>query len=239
MTDTADDRSGLAIEYALGSLPPDEQEAVRTLHRQDASFAAEVAAWEQRLAPLLWAVADATPSPTSWAKIERRLETSVLPFPRRPDAAVLQRQLRLWRGVALAASLVAFIAVGSRFLPSTAPTALAPTFVAALQKDATAPAFLIGLDEKAQALKVVALGTPAPNGKDYELWIIADGLPAPRSLGVVKPETAQLRPNFNGLTTATIRNATLAISMEPAGGSPTGAPTGPVVFTGKFVAAKL
>lgn len=239
MTDTAEDRGGLAIEFTLGSLPPAEQEAARALRLQDAAFAAEVTAWEHRLAPLLWAVPDAAPAPTLWAKIEQRLDASVLPFPRQSDAAVLQRQLRLWRGAALAASFVAFIAIGSRFLPPAAPGALAPTFVATLQKDATAPAFLIGLDEKAQALKVVALGTAAPTGKDYELWIIADGLPAPRSLGVVKPETAQLRPNFNGLAAATIRNATLAISVEPSGGSPTGAPTGPVVFTGKFVAAKL
>ena len=106
-------------------------------------------------------------------------------------------------------------------------------------QQAAPPAFIIGLDEKAQQLKIVALGNAAPTDKDYELWIIADGLDAPRSLGVVRPETAALPAKLQGLTPEAVRKATLAISLEPTGGSPTGKATGPVLFTGTFVAAKL
>ena len=70
----------------------------------------------------------------------------------------------------------------------------------------------------------------APADKSYELWSIAPN-EAPKSLGVV--EQASLSRD---LPVDPAGDLTLAISLEPKGGSPTGAPTGPVVFTGALVA---
>jgi anti-sigma-K factor RskA len=56
---------------------------------------------------------------------------------------------------------------------------------------------------------------------------------APRSLGLVTdasarlPVPAALRQGAEG--------GSLAVSVEPKGGSPTGAPTGPVIYSGKLV----
>lgn len=241
MTPTSEDREGLAIEYALGTLPEDAFLAANQARQMDKLLDQAIKDWENRLSPLLLLIPDATPSPTVWTKIEQRIEAQESgATTQTSDLQKLRGQMRFWRALAMMALLALLAAFGLLLRPMPQPPApLAPNLVAALQKEATSPAFLISLDETQQALKIVALGEPAPAGKDYELWIIADGLKAPRSLGVVHQDNAQRPADLRGLTAAAVHSATLAISLEPAGGSPTGTPTGPVLFTGKFVTAKL
>jgi anti-sigma-K factor RskA len=95
-------------------------------------------------------------------------------------------------------------------------------------------AFVVTYDPAGKTMLVSpALATPAP-GHDHQLWLIpASG--TPRSIGLVASAAphrlvvpAALQPHFR-------RDATIAISMEPVGGSPTGQPTGPVVATGQLV----
>ena len=70
---------------------------------------------------------------------------------------------------------------------------------------------------------------PAP-GKAYELWIVSDALgPKPQSLGLLEGVEAPTRRTIDGLTPAALRGALFGISLEPAGGSPTGQPTGPAL----------
>ncbi len=68
-----------------------------------------------------------------------------------------------------------------------------------------------------------------PNDCAFELWAIAPGAKQPRSLGVIPPD-GELR--LGVLPPELSEGATLAISIEPLGGSPTQQPTGPVVFVG-------
>ena len=75
----------------------------------------------------------------------------------------------------------------------------------------------------------------AEAGKSYELWLISSRLGAPRSLGTVGDDEFTQRPLPGNYDVDTLRGATYAVSLEPAGGSKSGAPTGPVLFTGKAV----
>ncbi len=101
-------------------------------------------------------------------------------------------------------------------------------FVAVLTAGGDKPAFVATVDTVKGTIAVRRVATPAPPDKSYELWAVASGA-APKSLGLV--ENASLsRP----LPVAP-KGLTLAISLEPKGGSPTGAPTGPVVFSGTLV----
>ncbi len=233
--------AGDAVEYVIGTLDEVERQSVAARRGRDAELDAAIHDWETHLAPLNALAPDITPSPGLWDKIKHRLAAG-------GGAALaelekLRSQLQLWQRVAAAALLLGAIGWGNFYLEReeslNQPKPIAPTLVASLQQQAAPPAFIIGLDEKAQQLKIVALGNAAPTDKDYELWIIADGLDAPRSLGVVRPETVSLKADLRGLAPDIVRKATLAISLEPTGGSPTGKPTGPVLFTGTFVAAKL
>jgi anti-sigma-K factor RskA len=67
------------------------------------------------------------------------------------------------------------------------------------------------------------------------LWLISSRFPAPRSLGVVGNDEFTQRALPGNYDVDTLRAASYAVSLEPTGGSPSGAPTGPVLFTGKAV----
>jgi anti-sigma-K factor RskA len=81
-------------------------------------------------------------------------------------------------------------------------------------------------------VRAVTAATP-PRDRAFELWAIAPGATRPRSLGVIPPDgELKLFPLPSDLRDG----ATLAISIEPIGGSPTQQPTGPVVFVGSVKA---
>ncbi|MFM2391543.1 MAG: hypothetical protein RLZZ437_3098 [Pseudomonadota bacterium] len=198
----------LAAEYVLGTLTLAERSAVEARLKTDASFAASVAAWENRLAGLNDEFAE-VPAPNLLPKIEARLF---------PQAAKPQRSFFGWfAGAALAAT----IAIAALTLwPSAPQPELVATLVAEDQPLVIAASFAAG------EITVTRTGGPeAEAGRVYELWLIA-GENAPVSLGLIEGQstTRSLQALPEG--------AVLAISLEPDGGSPTGQPTGPVLVTG-------
>jgi anti-sigma-K factor RskA len=167
----------------------------------------------------------------------------------------LSRRVSRWRGVAaatsaLAAALMLFVAAWE-FSPEVLPERLRPPvrivevlketqparLVAVLQKDASGPAFLLTVDTKSRTLTMRRVTAEQEPGKSYELWLVSDRYPAPRSLGLVETGEFTQRPLLAAYDPATVNSATYAVSLEPEGGSPTGTPTGPVLYTGKLVEA--
>ena len=169
------------------------------------------------------------------------------------------RQARLWRGVArvatsIAAALVAFIAIGiyqPDLLPDalrpkprtqvvevkapTAPAAAAAQYVAVLQKEGGAPAFILTVDGATKNFTIRKVdATPEP-GKSFELWLISDRLPKPRSLGVIGVSDFNISPALASYDSGIVNAATYAVTVEQAGGSPDGAPHSTPVFTGKLI----
>jgi anti-sigma-K factor RskA len=121
--------------------------------------------------------------------------------------------------------------------PAPPPQPAPGRFVAVLERDAGTPAFLITVDINNRSLTVRRVApTPEP-GKSHELWLVSDRFPAPHSLGLVGAGEFTQRTALTAYDPDTIHNATFAISLEPEGGSPTGAPTGPVLFTGRLLEA--
>ena len=171
----------------------------------------------------------------------------------------LSAQARRWRNIAtfttaIAAALVAMIAVGAyepgllpdamRPKPRTqvvevkAPPAPAPAsaqYVAVLQKDGGAPAFILTVDEATKKFTIRRVGPPAELGSSYELWLISDKLQKPRSLGVVGSGDFTSRQVLASYDTDTIKTATYAVTVEQGGGSPDGKPTSAPVYAGKLV----
>lgn len=117
-------------------------------------------------------------------------------------------------------------------VPAAAPAA---QFVAVLQQNATAPAFILTVDTATKNFTVRKVGATPEPGKSYELWLVSDKLPRPRSLGVIGGSDFTIRPALSAYDTDTINKATYAVTIEPEGGSPTGVATGPIVYTGKLV----
>lgn len=166
------------------------------------------------------------------------------------DVVYLARHLQRWRGLtvamsAIAALLAVYVAV-TQLAPGLLPAGrLAQTaavvpppasrLVAVLQQEPTAPAFLLTVDPQNRTMTVRRLTSSADPGRSYELWLISSKDSKPRSLGLVGGNEFTTRPLPAGFDPAQMQSASYAVSLEPAGGSPSGVPTGPVLFTGKMV----
>lgn len=227
-----------AGEYVLGTLTPDERrDFLRRLVREPEAAAA-VRYWQERLAPLALTAEDVPPPPTLEARVLGAIASGT------PIAANDNRVGR-WRLSAIAASLVALIAVGLAVRPGTEtlpvpqgqPPAVQtiayqqPTAIAALSPEGQKPGLFITYDKASGRLHVMPVGLTADEAHSYELWLIA-GKNAPKPMGLVRPgQTSEHR-----IGDAMPMGSTLAISREPVGGSPTGLPTGPVLYSGPLVA---
>ncbi len=234
---TADD--ALAMDYALGALDRPSRRNVETRLRSDPAFRALVEAWQASLAPLDEATAPVAPPADLW---ERIAAETAPPAPVRAAAPAPSRggfwqNLAVWRGLALAGSIAAVVAiagVGQRgpVAPAAAPPQL---LVASLAASDGTPLLSATYDPLRGSVALAPATAADHRGRSPELWVIVDGQP-PKSLGLIDIDGANAHAipaeRLQGLKPG----ATLAISIEPQGGSPTGLPTGPVVATGKLVA---
>lgn len=115
------------------------------------------------------------------------------------------------------------------------PPPVPAQFVAVLQQGAAQPAFVLTVDTVTREFTVRRVGAePEPN-KSYELWLVSDKLPQPRSLGVIGEGEFTTRSALRAYDPDVVSAATYAVTIEPKGGSPTGVATGPIVYTGKLV----
>jgi anti-sigma-K factor RskA len=168
----------------------------------------------------------------------------------------LRRSRRIAAVAAALAAVLAALMVARDYRPDLLPQAVRPRpmvqvvekpvevpsprpaqYVAALQKDASSPAFLLTFDLDRHSLAVRRVGAERQTGKSYELWLISDKLSGPKSLGVIGVDEYTVRPEPAAYDQMTINAATYAVSLEPEGGSPNGAPTGPVLYSGKLIQA--
>lgn len=222
-TDPAD-REAFLGEYVLGTLDAREARLVERAMESDPALREAVEAWEARLAPLTALAQPEVPPPGLWERIEAALEgpRPVAPPPGRPSG--------LWRAwavgaSALAAGLAAFV------LTRPAPE---PRLMTVLLTQREQPAWLV--EAEGGALRLAALNPqPVPADRVMQLWALPQGAAAPTSLGVI-PAQDRL-----SVTPAEIRPAPgmlIEITLEPPGGSPTGRPTGPVLFIGRLSEAR-
>ena len=119
----------------------------------------------------------------------------------------------------------------------TTPRTPQDRLVAVLQQGPNAPAFLLTFDMQRRTVFIRRVSATAEAGKSYELWLVSKNLGPPRSLGVIGTEEFTSRSLPSNYDADVLRGATYAVSLEPAGGSPTGVATGPVLYTGRAVEA--
>jgi anti-sigma-K factor RskA len=232
-----DDIEMLAAEYALGTLDAAERAAVAARRGREPALDSAIAAWEQRLSPLAETVAEVTPPAGLLGAIESRLDADVAfggmsSVVSLAEVADLRRRLARWRTAAIGAGAIAAalaLTMGvSEILMPRPPSNL----VAVFQKDDQSPAFVMSVDLEARMLTVrmVSANRPDPD-KTYQLWIASDRLgPAPRSLGLIDRDDFTVRRALE-YDPGLLRTATFGVSLEPAGGSPTGRPTSPAIHS--------
>ena len=206
----------LAAEYVLGTLSAEDRRRARDRAELDGAFAARIAAWEIRLSTLNDGYEEIPPADLL-PQIEDRLFGTPPTTARAP-----KRRWFSWglRGGALVTALIAAVVIG--VLTLAPPTTVPVVLQAELAAEETDLRFAARWDASAGLLEVTrADGAAAPTGQDYELWVI-DESGVPRSLGLLRDTVTQVQ-------TVLASGLTLAISLEPEGGSPEATPSGPVL----------
>lgn len=226
------DRGMSCAEYVLGTLPAEERAALERDMSDDGSLRDEVLRWEDWLAGLNEVIPEVAPPPGLWALIEQRLRPTVAAAPRPAnDVRAVMRSRARWRTAtlafgALAAGLALFVAREQLQSPAI-------SYLAVVNRGGDLPALIVHVNTGTETVSVRTLSAETPPDRVLELWYIGGGQP-PRSLGLLdRAETYAPLPA--SARTSDLTGATLAVSVEPRGGSTTGAPTGQVVYSGKLI----
>ena len=237
-----EERDALAGEYVLGALDAEATREIEAALPRDADLARRVAAWEERLLPALDAAhAPAAADPGLWRRIEATLADRPLALPpvrRLSFAARAWRSAPLWRGVA---ALATAAAVALAVVPVRDAQPEPPRFYALLQaRDAagqeTGPGWLLQIGADG-VLRSTPLGrVEAGEGRALQLWTLWDPARGPVSLGVLPAGGAVRLPRDR---LPTIGGGQLfEITLEPPAGSPTGRPTGRILYIGRAAQAE-
>jgi anti-sigma-K factor RskA len=211
----------LAAEYALGTLQGGARRAFARRRTRDPFVDRRVSAWENRFAQLALQLRPVTPSAGVWTGIEVRI------------GAPLHRG---WRAIAVGIAAVAILGFAwTVWLQLRTPTALPPQATAVFASQQGEDLWRVDLDAGGDRLEVDALvAVSVPDARSRELWALPEG-EAPVSLGLM-PASGSVELALDARQRAALEaTKNIAVSDEPAGGSPTGAPTGDVLYIAAIV----
>ncbi len=223
--DVKDNRDDLAAEYVLGTLQGSARLQFVSLMREDTDMRQRVHDWEARLFSLTDGLGHVKPHKRVWNHIQQRIN---------PQLGSASKHHGWWKAWGLAASLMLLVA-SVYMIQLQQPLDSLPPTVAVLSDSSAQAAWVVQTDYNKNIIVAQALKVADP-GKDkaYELWMLPAN-EAPRSLGLLPLQGAR-SVNLTKQHLAILeRTGALAVSLEPSGGSPTGLPTGPVLFQGKIL----
>jgi anti-sigma-K factor RskA len=223
-------RDRLVAEYVVGTLRGRARARFESLLRYDAPLRRIVAEWEERLTPLAAAAGEVTPPPRVWQEVARRI-----------GGRTSQARLAFWRGLAVTST--AFTLVLATFLGMAPRPELPMASVAVMADDKGQPSMVVSWPSMKDArdphvrIKVLQEHPTMAAGTTWELWMLPRGQAAPVSMGLITTDVNQVMKIKSDVARRMGAGEAwgVAMSVEPAGGSPTGAPTGPVIFKGQCV----
>lgn len=232
MSEARDER---AAEYVLGTLPADERARVEADLPHDATLRRAVEDWQARLAPLDETAAVEMPPASVWEAIARATAPGGAPAPDADGTVVLlRRRLARWRVASVAlGALAAALAVFAILDRPPPPPAAGGRYVAVVDSGGREPALLAEVDTETGTILIRSLTAETPPGHSLELWHIPEGQ-SPRSLGVLKV-SAGGQTIKDAVAKKGPVNGLIAVTVEPQGGSPSGKPTGEVVYSGRLI----
>jgi anti-sigma-K factor RskA len=219
----------VAAEYVLGVLGAAERRQAQQRLAHDQAFANEVAFWEERLGAFADAVEPVAPPERAWKRLARAIRMRDPSTPRES----LWQSLTFWRSFAIGAAALAAASIGALTFIEISP-APRPPLLATLGASNGQPNFVAAINAGGTSLVVVPAALLTSDPRAMELWLIPAG-DKPHSLGLIEPGRPVRLDVPRDLVARITADTTLAVSMEPPGGSPTGQPTGPVFAQGKLI----
>jgi anti-sigma-K factor RskA len=236
-SDGHEDPDIAAAEYVVGTLDAGEREAFIERLNSDEAARTAVARWQRRFAGLALLVDPVTPPSTVWTRIEQSLGLTGQAHPFRVISGgqtakgnAMKRSRDRWRIAAVATGMVAAALLFLLVQRTTWSPEEGAEYIAAVNRGGVKPALIVRVDMKTGRVFIRPIFAETPEGHSLELWYIGSDK-TPRSMGVLSPGPAQATLPAGDKTSA----ATFAVSVEPVGGSKSGGPTGPVIYTGQLV----
>ena len=233
MNESFDELQQLAGEYVLGTLPAAQRQQVGQRIQNEPVLRSIVDEWERRFLPLVSLVEEEEPSSQLWPRIVKDL--------RRHSASAQSgwtawwNDLRFWRGLAATGFSAAAVLVAVMIMRPTTPVSGSNFMVVLVDPQERTPGWIVQASADRQLTLTPLRPVSVPGQKSLQFWTKGEGWDKPVSLGLVEPgKTVKLAlDNLPPLQA----NQLFEITLEPEYGSPTGRPTGPILFIGK--AAKM
>jgi len=218
----------LAAQFALGTLRGPARQRFERICQQTPAALQAVHRWEDRLFGLAREIKPVAPPASVLKNVRARLGHERAPERSGFFGWWTRTQL------ALAASIAtAVVAVGAWMLVTTQQTQLLATFA-----EQQSELWRVEAPSDRERLVITrSASLPLEANRDYELWALPDSGAPPVSLGLM-PKTGTRDLSLNDAQRLALAGASkIAISLEPIGGSTTGAPTGPVLFVAEIARA--
>jgi anti-sigma-K factor RskA len=222
----------LAADYVTGTLRGPARRRFEALLPAHPLLRNAVRQWQSRLMPLTVSVEPEKPPAAVWKRIESRIGGAA-PVAAAPARKSWWGELAVWRSLAAFATVAAIslsVLLGMPG-PAQAPIVVVLSSTGAPADGAIQPAsFVASISGDGRALVTKPLTqVNLQADRALELWAVPPQ-GAPRSLGLISAQGTTIVKKGRVLD----NTAALAVSLEPPGGSPTGAPTGPVLWAGKL-----
>jgi anti-sigma-K factor RskA len=220
-------RDALAAEYALGTMPSRARRRLARVAAAEPSVQQAIAAWEARLSGFAEAIPAVTPPARVWDDIRTRLGFANAD---EPASSGWWHSIGLWRSLATTGFALAFALAITLLAFRPQPTA--DSIVVVLAAADNKPVLVASADRNARYLTIKSVAPiDIASDRALELWLLPQST-APQSLGVI-PASGVARVPLSWPAGTVLQDIpALAVSLEPAGGSPTGTPTGPVLYSG-------
>jgi len=228
-------RNKLAAEYVLGTMSAHARRRFEIYLKEHPALRRAVAEWEKRLMPLALTLPEVEPPSRVWQVIESRIRAD------RQTSPGFWESLSFWRFSSIASGLAALALLVLVAVPGPeAPPADGTRMVVVMNDLKTSnPAMTASWEpgkpgKRVMRIRVLGHAEMAP-GTAWELWMLPGRDQKPLSLGLITTHDAQTVVVPETLAAKLDQALGLAMSVEPAGGSPTGLPTGPVLYAGQCV----
>ncbi|HUU73466.1 MAG TPA: anti-sigma factor [Burkholderiales bacterium] len=229
-------RERLAAEYVLGTMPERARRRFEAQMKLSPVLRALVSEWEVRLTPMATAVPDVTPPRRVWRAIQKRIHGE------RPNnrAVAWWNNLEFWRATTGLAT-IALITMGFFLSVAIEPPVTDTNMMVVVMDDThtNAPAMTVSWEpgrkkQKMLRLRVIGHAEMAPDTA-WELWMLPARGQTPVSLGLITTHELQTLPVPPQLGNSIDDAWGLGMTVEPAGGSPAGEPTNPMLYMGECV----
>jgi anti-sigma-K factor RskA len=219
----------LAAEYVLGTLRGLARVRFQKLQLRYPELKQITHHWENHINSLGEQLKPISPDPLVWEKVVARLD-GVSPQIAASNVVKLEKRANWWRNTTIFAA-AASILLAVLMLNPQSPTVFSPERLTVVQNANHQPLWLIEVFSQTIDVKATEL-VESKTSNDYELWMVPSNGNAPISLGLLPQQGQATLAKIEQFDSLDI--AALAVSLEPLGGSPTGAPS-EVLFVSELV----